>query len=423
MKKTMKRYIVGGYVRDKLSGKSPQDRDWVVVGATEAEMLAAGFQRVGAGFPVFLHPDTKEDHALARKDIKTGAGHRGFAFDFSKDVTLDEDLLRRDFTVNCLVTDESENLIKTALNERALRDLENRTLDIVDINHFAEDPLRAVRAARFAATLGFKMTERTRAECVRMADSGELSFLPAERFCAEFIKAFDAKSGGAFVENLHDLKALSAYCPALESLFSCPEKVKYHPEGHTGGHVVNALKWLDRNIDSFDLNKQDRQSVYWAVLLHDIGKPLTDPAEFPRHIGHDKLGADLLRTDFCARLKLPSFTAKLCRFVCENHMRFHHFPEMRKATKFDFVFDIYKRTDDKPMLFLIACLADRYCNRTGDGWRKDFKDALGFISTVYEQASAIRLTAEEIDALPPEKRAEALRQKRLAALSDFLFSS
>ena len=416
----MKRYIVGGYVRDKLSWKFPQDRDWVVVGVSETEMLAAGFQRVGAGFPVFLHPDTKEEHALARKDIKTGKGHRGFAFDFSKDVTLDEDLLRRDFTVNTLVMDEAENLVGTALSERALQDLENRTLDIVDIDHFAEDPLRAVRAARFAATLGFKMTERTRAECERIAKSGELHSLPAERFYAEFVKVFDAKAGGAFVENLHDLKTLAAYCSELEALFSCPEKLQYHPEGNTGGHVVNALKWLDRNIDFFDLNKQDKQSLYWAVFLHDIGKPLTDPAEFPRHVGHDKLGAELLKTDFCARLKLPSFTAKLCRFVCENHMRFHHFPEMRKATKLDFVFDMYKRTDKKPALFLIACLADRYCNRDDDGWRKDFKKAFDFISTVYEKASAIRLTGAEIAALSPEKRAEALRQKRLASLSDIL---
>ncbi len=413
----MKRYIVGGYVRDKLSGKFPQDRDWVVVGATEAEMLAAGFQRVGAGFPVFLHPDTKEEYALARKDIKTGTGHRGFAFDFSQDVTLDEDLMRRDFTVNCLVMDEAENLVETAFSERALNDLKNRVLDIVDINHFGEDPLRAVRAARFAATLGFSMTERTRAECVRIAELGELSSLPAERFYAEFIKAFKENAGGAFMENLHDLKALNAYCPALESLFSCPEKVKYHPEGHTGGHVVNALKWLDRNIGFFDLNGQDGLSLYWAVLLHDIGKPLTDPADFPRHVGHDKLGADLLRTDFCARLRLPSFTAKLCRFVCENHMRFHHFPEMRKAKKFDFIFDIYKHTDNKPALFLIACLADRYCNRTDDGWQKDYADFISFISAVYEKASAIRLIAEEIAAFPPEKRADALRQKRLETIT------
>ena len=224
----MKRYIVGGYVRDKLLGKTPQDRDWVVVGATEAEMSAAGFQRVGAGFPVFLHPETKEDHALARKDIKTGKGHRGFTFDFSKDVTLDEDLMRRDFTVNCLVMDEAEKLVETGISERALRDLENSSLDIVDAAHFGEDPLRAVRAARFAATLGFSMTERTRTECVRLAESGELATLPAERFYAEFIKAFDAKAGGAFVENLHELKALNAYCSALEELFSCPEKVKYH---------------------------------------------------------------------------------------------------------------------------------------------------------------------------------------------------
>ena len=416
----MKRYIVGGFVRDRLSGKSPQDRDWVVVGATEAEMLAAGFLRVGAGFPVFLHPDTREEHALARKDIKTGKGHRGFSFDFSKDVTLDEDLMRRDFTVNCLVMDENENLVGTVLSERALSDLKNRVLDIVDIGHFGEDPLRAVRAARFAATLGFDMTERTRTECERIAESGDLSSLPAERFYAEFIKAFDGKAGGAFVENLHDLKALKAYCPELETLFSCPEKVKYHPEGHTGGHVVNALKWLDRNIVFFDLNKQDGQSLYWAVLLHDIGKPLTDPAEFPRHVGHDKLGADLLRTDFCARLKLPSFTAKLCRFVCENHMRFHYFPEMRKATKFDFISDIYKQTDDKPALFLIACLADRYCNRSDNEWHRDFAESFAAVSAVYEKASAIRLTAEEITATPPEKRADALRQKRLNALSDIL---
>ncbi|MBO4519946.1 MAG: HD domain-containing protein [Alphaproteobacteria bacterium] len=416
----MKRYIVGGYVRDKLLGKSPQDRDWVVVGATEAEMLEKGFRRVGAGFPVFLHPDTNEEHALARKDIKTGAGHRGFAFEFSKDVTLDEDLQRRDFTVNCLVMDEAEKTVETVLSERALHDLKNRELDIVDAGHFGEDPLRAVRAARFAATLGFSMTERTRAECVRIAESGDLSSLPAERFYAEFVKAFNAKAGGAFVENLHDLKALSAYCPALETLFSCPEKTEFHPEGHTGGHVVNALKWLDRNIGFFDLEKQDRPALYWAVLLHDIGKPLTDPKEFPRHVGHDKLGADLLNTDFCARLKLPSFTAKLCRFVCLNHMRFHHFPEMKKSKKLDFIFDIYKQTDNKPALFLAACLADRCCNRADAEWQKDFAALSGTFSAVSLKASAVRLTEAEIAETEPESRAEFLRQKRLKVVFDLL---
>ena len=415
----MKRYIVGGYVRDKLLGKSPQDRDWVVVGSSEKEMLEKGFQRVGAGFPVFLHPDTKEEHALARKDIKTGEGHRGFSFDFSENVTLDEDLLRRDFTVNALVMDEAENLVATALSERALNDLKNRTLDIIDIDHFGEDPLRAIRAARFSATLGFSMTERTRAECVRLAGSGGLFPLPAERFYAEFVKAFDAKAGGAFVENLHELKALKTYCPELETLFSCPEKPQYHPEGNTGGHVVNALKWLDRNIDFFDFEKQDKLSLYWSVLLHDIGKPLTDPAEFPRHVGHDRLGGELLRTDFCERLRLPSFTAKLCRFVCENHMRSHYFPEMRKATKFDFIFDIFKQTEKKPVLFLAACLADRYCNRDGDDWKKDFSGFISIFSDVIERSLKIRLTEEEIAALLPEKRGEALRLKRLNALSDF----
>ena len=414
----MKRYIVGGYVRDKLLGKAPQDRDWVVVDSTESEMIKAGFQRVGAGFPVFLHPDTKEEHALARKDVKTSAGHRGFAFDFSPDVTLDEDLLRRDFTVNALVMNEAGNLVETALSERALRDLENRELDIVDANHFGEDPLRTVRAARFAATLGFTMTERTRTACVGIAESGELAALPAERFYAEFVKAFEAHAGGAFVQNMHDLKILTTYCPALESLFSCPEKTQYHPEGNTGGHVVNALKWLDKNIGFFDLEERSVPPLYWAVLLHDIGKPLTDPAEFPRHIDHDRLGAALLKNGLCERLKLPAFTTKLCRFVCENHMRFHPLPEMKNGKKLDFVFDIYKNTGKAPALFLTACLADKYCNRDDDGWRKEFADALGFFSAVYEKAAAVRLTPEEIDATPPARREDRLRQKRLAATHD-----
>ena len=192
------------------------------------------------------------------------------------------------------------------------------------------------------------------------------------------------------------------------------------PEGNTGGHVVNALKWLDRNIGFFDLNEQDKQSLYWAVLLHDIGKPLTDPAEFPRHAGHDALGGKLLRTNFCDRLKLPSRTAKLCRFVCENHMKFHYFPEMRKATKFDFIFDIYNRTEKKPALFIAACLADGYCNRSDDGWKKDFADFSDIVSAVCEQSLRIRLTEDEIAAIPPERRADALRLKRLNALSDIL---
>lgn len=413
----MKRYIVGGYVRDRLLGKKPEDKDWVVVGSTEREMINAGFLRVGTGFPVFLHPDTKEEHALARKDIKTGAGHRGFTFDFSKDVSLDEDLLRRDFTVNALVMDEAENIVETAMSDRAMRDLENRVLDIVNPDHFGEDPLRVVRAARFASTLNFSLTERARTECLRLASSGELSSLSAERFYAEFVKAFEANAAGAFLENMHALKALDAYCPALETLFDCPEKLKYHPEGNTGGHVVNALKWIDANINFFPVSSRDVLAVYWAVLLHDIGKPLTNPAEFPSHVGHDFLGMKLLKTDFCARLKLPSFTASFCRFVCENHMRWHCFSEMRRSKKIDFILDIFKQTGNKPELFLIACLADRYCNRTDDGWKMEFEESLRILSSVYDQAKEVRLSVEEIATIPPEKRVEALRQKKLKAVS------
>lgn len=396
----MKSYIVGGFVRDYLLDKNPSDRDWVVVGSTPETMLEQGFVRVGAAFPVFLHPQTKEEYALARKEIKVGNKHTDFIFDFSEKVSLDEDLDRRDFTVNALVMDEKHNLVKTTLLERSLNDLKNKLIDVVNPIHFGEDPLRVLRCARFGAQLGFSISERTMQLCKKMVREGELSFLPKERIKAEFSKAFKSRCGGRFFEILNQMGALSDYCKELALLFThSPEKIQWHPEGNTGGHIVSALSWVDKNVPDFE----KIEDLYWAVLFHDIGKPFTNESEFPSHHNHDEIGACLLKDTFIQELKLPTKTGDLMKLVAKRHMCFWKMSEMRKIKQVHLIYDMCK-CDLK--CFLYACFADRFCNDNSDSWKNLFNQIYEWIVKMYTEMEKFHLTPEKIDRIHPKNRTD-----------------
>src|SRR5690606_12973807 len=275
-------YLVGGAVRDRLLGIAPGDRDWVVVGQTPEAMLAAGFRPVGRDFPVFLHPDTHEEHALARTERKSGRGHRGFVVHADPSVTLEQDLERRDFTINAIAQDADGQLVDPF---GGARDIEARVLRHVG-PAFVEDPLRVLRAARFMArfaALGFTVAPETMALMRDMSASGELDALVPERVWQELSRALASKQPSAFIRTLHDCGALGAVLPEVEALYGVPQRADYHPEIDTGVHVELVCDMAAR------LAPGDA-TVGFAALVHDLGKALTPADELPRHVMHEQRG-------------------------------------------------------------------------------------------------------------------------------------
>lgn len=305
----MRIYQVGGAVRDTILKRTCNDKDYVVIGATEQEMLANGFKKAGRSFPVFLHPETGDEYALARKEIKTGNGHQDFEFIFSPDITLEEDALRRDFTCNALYMAPENNEIidfcggKEDISKRILRHISD---------HFAEDPLRVLRMCRFAAQLNFTVAPETMELCRAMVKNGALKHLQAERIWGEFAKALKYKTFYRFIETAKECGALGEILPEVEMLWHIPERTDYHPEANSGAHTMLALK-AAQTTDPI---------VNFTVLLHDVGKTLTDPARWPSHRGHDKLGEPLVKA-ISNRLKAPNAYADFASFATANHMIYH----------------------------------------------------------------------------------------------------
>lgn len=345
----MKKYLVGGAVRDKLLGRPVKERDWVVVGETPESMLARGFRPVGRDFPVFLHPQTHEEYALARTERKTAPGYRGFVVHAEPDVTLEEDLRRRDFTVNAMAEDEEGNLIDPFGGRR---DLEARTLRHIS-PAFQEDPVRILRAARFMARyahLGFRIAEETNALMAAMAQAGEVDALVAERVWAELEKALAEDVPSAFFRVLADCGALQRLFPEIHALFGVPQPPRYHPEIDTGLHTLMVLDQAARL-------SPDRQ-VRFAALTHDLGKALTPPEAWPSHHGHEQLGLAALEA-LCSRVKAPNDYKTLADKVMRFHGHSHRALELRPAT----VVDLFQSLDvfrQPPRLekFLLACEAD-----------------------------------------------------------------
>ena len=345
----MKTYLVGGAVRDKLLGIEVKDRDWVVVGATPDDLLSLGYRQVGKDFPVFLHPETKEEYALARTERKTGHGYKGFDFDASPSVTLEEDLLRRDLTINAMAEDENGNIIDPY---GGLYDMHGGFLRHVS-DAFIEDPLRVLRVARFAARFahrGFRVQEETIELMHSITTSGELEHLVPERVWKEFELALTSTTPSEFIRVLSDCGALAVILPEVENLFGVPQPEKYHPEIDTGVHILMSLAQARKLSDD--------SAVMYATLVHDVGKGLTDPEQWPSHVGHETAGLRLLDA-IESRLPIPKEHAALSRLVCEHHTKMHRVEELRPKTVLKLLesLDAFRRPE-RLEKFLFACEAD-----------------------------------------------------------------
>jgi len=345
----MKSYLVGGAVRDKLLDVPVKDRDWVVVGATEKDMLALGFQAVGNDFPVFLHPDSKEEYALARRETKTAPGYKGFSVDASTSVTLEEDLLRRDLTINAMAETHDGSIIDPY---KGRQDIQNRILRHVS-PAFSEDPLRVLRVARFAARfahLGFKIAIETMQLMQTIVRSGELQHLVSERVWQEIETSLKESQPAVFFKVLRDSGSLKEILPEVDALFGVPQPEKYHPEIDTGVHVLMCVE--QATILS------DDPVVRYATLVHDVGKGVTPSSNWPHHYKHETLGLDLLKT-LSARLKVPNEYSDIARLVCQHHTKMHRLSELRSSTILELLesLDAFRRPK-RLQQFLLACEAD-----------------------------------------------------------------
>ncbi len=351
----MKIYRVGGCVRDRLLGLPIKDRDWVVVGATPEEMRAQGFTAVGKDFPVFLHPQTKEEYALARTERKTGPGYTGFSFYAAPDITLEDDLLRRDITINALAEDDDGTIIDP-FNGRA--DLDRKLLRHVS-PAFVEDPVRILRVARFAArfaALGFKVADETRQLMQTMVQNGEVDALVPERVWQETQRALTEQQPWVFFEELRACNALAKLFPEIDQLFGVPQPAEYHPEIDTGVHTLMVLQQATR------LSSDPR--VRFAALVHDLGKGTTPRADWPKHIAHEARGVPLVKA-LCKRLRVPNDFRDLALLVTEHHLLFHRAKELRPSTTLELLqrLDAFRRPERFEQ-FLLACEADSR-GRTG----------------------------------------------------------
>jgi tRNA nucleotidyltransferase (CCA-adding enzyme) len=305
----MKIYMVGGAVRDEILGKMVHDRDYVVTDSSEDEMLALGYERVGKSFPVFLHPETREEYALARKENKIGSGHCDFKVIATPHITLEEDAHRRDFTCNALYKDIKNGEIIDYHNGK--QDIKNRILRHVS-EQFSEDPLRVLRMCRFAAQLNFTVAPETMDLCHQMVKDGALKCLSKDRIWQEFVKALASKTFYRFIETARECDLLAEILPEVECLFSVPEREDYHPEKNSGEHTLLTIKAA----------ASDDAMINYAALLHDIGKIKTDKACWPSHRGHDKLGVDIIK-EIGQRLRAPKAYTELASFTALNHMIYH----------------------------------------------------------------------------------------------------
>ena len=403
----MQIYKVGGAVRDRLLGRPVSEVDWVVVGASAEQMLELGYRPVGADFPVFLHPQTGEEYALARTERKSGRGYGGFTFHASPDVTLEQDLIRRDLTVNAMAEDDQGNLIDPYNGQQ---DLEARVLRHVS-PAFAEDPLRVLRVARFAARyapFGFSVAPETLMLMRELAESGELAHLTAERSWKEISRALMEPRPDVFVQVLRDCGALAALLPEVDDLFGVPQPQAHHPEIDTGVHVLSVLRQCAEHDQPLN--------VRWASLLHDVGKGLTPEDEWPRHIAHEQKGLRLIQA-INERCKAPRDCAELAMLVGEFHTHGHRALELRPSTLLELLqrFDVFRRPQ-RFAEFVAAC-------------EMDARGRLGLEQRDYPQGAYLLGAAEAARQVPVKpllekgfkgaELGEALNRERLGALKAY----
>jgi tRNA nucleotidyltransferase (CCA-adding enzyme) len=345
----MQVYLVGGAVRDQLLGHPYHEKDYVVVGATPEQLLAEGYQPVGKDFPVFLHPKTKEEYALARTERKSGVGYHGFQFFTDTSVKLEDDLIRRDLTINAMAMDDHGQVYDPYGGQQ---DLQHKVLRHVS-EAFTEDPLRVLRVARFAAryaTYGFTVAEETLQLMRKIAQSGELSALTPERVWKETSRALMEDYADVYFQILKDCDALEVLFPEINALFGVPQRPEYHPEIDCGIHTLMALK--QACLANYALE------VRFAVLVHDLGKALTPVEELPRHIMHEERGIPPV-TQICDRLKVPTALKNLALIVCKEHLKCHQVKNLKPGTLWRLLqrLDVLRRPE-KVEAFVQACECD-----------------------------------------------------------------
>lgn len=399
-------FLVGGAVRDRLLGLPVGDRDFVVVGATPEEMLAAGFKPVGVDFPVFLHPQSHEEYALARTERKSGRGYKGFSFHASPDVTLEQDLARRDLTINAIAEDADGRLIDPY---GGVRDLEARVLRHVS-PAFIEDPLRVLRVARFAARfapLGFAVAPETMALMREIAESGELEHLVPERVFAELRKVLEGARPGVFLRVLRDAKALVVLIPELDRLYGTPQRPEFHPEVDAGLHQELVSDMAARLAPGDAL-------VGWAALLHDVGKGITPREELPKHLRHEFTGLPLVDA-VSARFKAPAEFAAMARLVCRHHLEVHRAFELRATTVLELIESLDGiRRPERMRVLTLACEADK---RGRLGREDDDYPQGAYLRECLDAVRAVRAEPWLDRGLSGEAIGSAMRVARLEAIA------
>jgi len=400
----MEVYLVGGAVRDELLGLPVHERDWVVVGATPESLLDLGYRAVGRDFPVFLHPETHEEHALARTERKVGPGYRGFEVHCSPAVTLEDDLRRRDLTINAMARDAAGRLIDPWGGQQ---DLAGRRLRHVS-PAFAEDPVRILRVARFAARfagLGFSVAPDTRALMREMVDCGEADALVPERVWQETQKALAEPHPDAFIAVLRDCGALARIFPELDALWGVPQPERWHPEVDTGAHMLLVMRQAAL--------LSDHPRVRFAALMHDLGKGTTPAECWPRHLGHEERGAALVR-GLAERLRIPTDYRQLAELTARWHGLAHRALELRPGTLLELLENCDAlRRPERFREFLLACEAD--C-RGRPGWeQRDYREGAA-LGQALETALAATLDSREREGLSGAEIGAALRRRRIEAI-------
>ncbi|MBN7122173.1 multifunctional CCA tRNA nucleotidyl transferase/2'3'-cyclic phosphodiesterase/2'nucleotidase/phosphatase [Erwinia billingiae] len=403
----MKTYLVGGAVRDALLNLPVKDKDWVVVGASPEEMLSQGYEQVGRDFPVFLHPETHQEYALARTERKSGSGYTGFVCYSAPDVTLEQDLQRRDLTINAIAQDEQGRLYdpyggKADLDQRLLRHVSAA---------FNEDPLRVLRVARFAARfahLNFVVAEETQALMRWMAESGELNTLTPERVWKETEKALETRNPQVYFQVLRDCGALAVLFPELDNLYGVPAPAKWHPEIDTGIHTLMTLAIAAQLSPDI--------AVRFATLFHDVGKALTPPEKWPSHHGHGPAGVPLVAA-LCQRLRVPNAIRDLALLVTEFHDLVHTV-ELQSAETLVALFDRIDAWRKPQRVEQIALTSEA-----------DARGRTGFESNAYPQGDYLRQAFEVVLSVSTREVVaagfkgmevrEELNRRRIAALEQW----
>lgn len=405
----MQVYLVGGAVRDQLLGQAVKDRDYVVVGATPEAMVAAGFRPVGSDFPVFLHPESQQEYALARTERKTGPGYHGFSFHAAADVTLEADLARRDLTINAMAMADDGSLVDPYGGQA---DLQARMLRHVS-PAFAEDPLRVLRVARFAARyapLGFRIAPETLALMRTITDSGELEHLKAERIWAELKRALLEAKPSVFLRTLRHCGALRRLLPEIDALYGVPQRAEFHPEIDTGLHqemVCDAITQL----------APGNELAAWCALVHDLGKACTPPEVLPKHLEHEHNGIEPVR-QLGERLKVPREYIELAVLICRDHLKLHQLENTRPGTVLKLIegMDGFRKPQ-RLQTFALVCQADK---RGRLGLESVPYPPGGLLLGAHAAAAGIDRAALRAAGLKGVALGEAIRTAQLKAITAFL---